>query len=128
MTLQAFHKFESTTDALAAATALNESKMDKSLKKFLSKSILKKNLAEEKLGVIDSKLGGIIKEKLGIDCVSGTVVTELTRGLRNQLSNLLSDINEGKKHFFYDLKLSIFVHSAVASHKPNKERILNFEL
>ena len=68
--------------------------MDKSLKTFLKKSIVKKKISD-KLGVIDSKLGGVIKEKLGIECISGNVVNELTRGLRNQLSSLLSEINEG---------------------------------
>lgn len=51
--------------ALAAATALVESKLSSDLKKFLKKNIVKKELTDE-LAVADSKLGGIIKEKLDI--------------------------------------------------------------
>eukprot|EP00775_Hariotina_reticulata_P009707 gene9707-9866_t len=50
--LKAFSKFDNTTEALAAATALVESKLSK-----------------ETLAVLDSKLGNLIKEKLQISCV-----------------------------------------------------------
>ena len=56
MKLKAFSKFENTTEALAAATALVDSKLSKGLKKFL-----KKNAGEDELAVLDAKLGGIIK-------------------------------------------------------------------
>ena len=62
--LKAFSKFENTAEALAAATALVDSKLSKGLKKFL-----KKNAVDEELAVLDAKLGGIIKEKLGIQCL-----------------------------------------------------------
>ena len=62
--LKAFSKFENTTEALAGAAALTDSKLSKGLKKFL-----KKNAAADELAVLDAKLGGIIKEKLGIQCI-----------------------------------------------------------
>jgi hypothetical protein len=51
--------------AVAAATALVESKLNSELKKFLKKNIVKKELTDE-LAVSDSKLGGVIKDKLDI--------------------------------------------------------------
>jgi hypothetical protein len=117
--LKAFSKFENTTEALAAATALVDSKLGKGeratvlrqphglhgacmaaggdvgddpragavprrravvglvadvglpppssragLKKFL-----KKHVVGEELAVLDKKLGSIVKEKLGIECI-----------------------------------------------------------
>eukprot|EP00882_Tetradesmus_deserticola_P018804 GHRQ01020192.1.p3 GENE.GHRQ01020192.1~~GHRQ01020192.1.p3 ORF type:complete len:108 (+),score=61.39 GHRQ01020192.1:405-728(+) len=62
--LKAFSKFDNTTEALAAATALVESKLSKGLKKFL-----KKHAVGDTLAVLDAKLGGLIKEKLEINCV-----------------------------------------------------------
>ena len=70
MKLKAFSKFENTTEALAAATALVDSKMSKGLKKFL-----KKHAVGEELAVLDKKLGGIVQEKLGITCVYKCVDT-----------------------------------------------------
>ena len=56
--LKAFSKFENTTDALAAVTALVEGKMSKSLKSFLKSEILgnEKEL-KSSLVVADAKLG-----------------------------------------------------------------------
>ena len=65
--------------------------MDKSLKEFLKTSLKK---SKDNLGVIDSKLAKSIKEKLGTDVTSESVVQELTRGIRSQLPNLLSDVSE----------------------------------
>jgi len=84
--LKAFSKFENTTDALAAATALVDSKLSKGLKKFL-----KKNVGEETLALADSKLGSIVKDKLGINCVANGSVLELARGVRSQLGALVSE-------------------------------------
>lgn len=81
-----------TTEALAASTALSESKMDKTLKKFL-RSALKKS-PNDVVGVIDGKLAKSIKEKLGSNVTSEAVVHELSRGIRSQLSNLLTSVND----------------------------------
>jgi nucleolar protein 58 len=46
-------------------------------------------LPQETLAVSDAKLGGAIKEKLGIPCVSDESALQLTRGLRNQIESLV---------------------------------------
>ena len=89
--LKSFCKFDTTTDALAAATALVDSKMSKSLKKFL-----KKHADGDSLGVADAKLGAVIKEKLGIACVASGAVSELSRGIRAQLGGLVSGLAGGE--------------------------------
>lgn len=39
--------------------------------------------------VMDSKLGNVIKEKMGIPCIFSSGVMELARGIRNQLVGLI---------------------------------------
>ncbi|GIL45727.1 hypothetical protein Vafri_2891 [Volvox africanus] len=86
--LKAFSKFENTTEALGAATALVDSKLSKGLKKFL-----KKNVGEdEKLAMLDKKLGSIVQEKLGLNVLWSNQVLELSRGIRNQLTGLISGL------------------------------------
>uniref|UniRef100_A0A7S0RFN5 Nop domain-containing protein n=1 Tax=Chlamydomonas leiostraca TaxID=1034604 RepID=A0A7S0RFN5_9CHLO len=85
--LKAFSKFENTTEALAAATALVDSKLSKPLKKFL-----KKHVSDEELAIVDKKLGGIVQEKLGIPCIYSNGILELTRGIRSQLQGLISSM------------------------------------
>ncbi|KAL6896563.1 hypothetical protein ACP4OV_007135 [Aristida adscensionis] len=85
--LKAFNKFENTSDALSAATLLIDSKPSKGLRKFLQK-----HCDGETLAVADSKLGNAIKEKLKIDCLHNSAVMELMRGLRNQLTELMSGL------------------------------------
>ncbi|XP_022937668.1 probable nucleolar protein 5-2 [Cucurbita moschata] len=82
--LKAFSKFENMSEALEATTLLIDSKPSKGLRKFL-----RANCDGETLGVADSKLGNIIKEKLQIDCVHNSSIMELIRGLRNQLNELI---------------------------------------
>ncbi|GJP61105.1 hypothetical protein CLOP_g18310 [Closterium sp. NIES-67] len=86
--LKAFDKFENTADALGAATALVESKLSKGLKKFV-----KAQCQGETLAVADSKLGSIIKEKLGVTCVHSAAVMELMRGVRSHLSELIAGLS-----------------------------------
>ncbi|THU55321.1 hypothetical protein C4D60_Mb11t05350 [Musa balbisiana] len=85
--LKAFNKFENTSDALSAATLLIDSKPSKGLRKFL-----RTHCDGETLAVADSKLGNAIKEKLKIDCLHNNAVMELMRGLRNQLTELISGL------------------------------------
>ena len=56
--LKAFSKFENTTDALSAVTAIVEGKVSKNLKKFLSDELNEKDL-KDKLAVGDAKLGSL---------------------------------------------------------------------
>lgn len=67
--------------------------MGSSLKKFLKKQIVKKELTDE-LGVADTKLGGLIKEKLDIPCVADNKVFELLRGIRTQMTSLIEGLGE----------------------------------
>ncbi|KAK9732759.1 hypothetical protein RND81_04G020100 [Saponaria officinalis] len=85
--LKAFDKFENTADALSAATLLIDGKPSKGLRKFL-----KAHCPGETLAVADSKLGNAIKEKLLIDCVHNNSVMELMRGIRSQLTELISGL------------------------------------
>ena len=66
-----------------------DSKVPKQLKKFL-----KKNCGDEKLAVVDAKLGKAIAEKLGLDVTSGAEISELTRGIRSQMEGLVSSLDQ----------------------------------
>ena len=86
--LRSFVKFEDTTEALGAATALVEGKMSKTLKKMLKKIIAED--AHEKLDVADAKLGNVIHEKLEMSCVYDSKIGELMRCISSQVSGLIS--------------------------------------
>lgn len=88
--LRSFVKFEDTTEALGAATALVEGKMSKTLKKMLKKIIAED--AHEKLAVADAKLGNVIQEKLEMSCVYDSKIGELMRCIRSQVSGLISGL------------------------------------
>ncbi|KAE8278593.1 Nucleolar protein 58 Nucleolar protein 5 [Larimichthys crocea] len=88
--LKHFEKFQDTTEALAAATALTEGKIGKSLKKVLKKVVAKE--AHEQLAISDLKLGGVIKEKLDLACVHSPAVAELMRGIRTQMESLITGL------------------------------------
>ena len=93
--LKSFAPYGSTTEAVVAATSIIESTLDKGLKKFLKKHIGTKESGEE-LAVADIKLGGLIKEKLDIQCVYNDSVMELIRGVRTQMDSLIgSDAEAG---------------------------------
>ncbi|EEF49729.1 nucleolar protein nop56, putative [Ricinus communis] len=85
--LKAFSKFENTSEALEAATKIIEGTASKGLRKFL-----RAHCDGEILGVADSKLGNAIKEKLKIECVHSNAVMELMRGVRSQLTELISGL------------------------------------
>ncbi|KAI3722130.1 hypothetical protein L2E82_33158 [Cichorium intybus] len=85
--LKAFSKFENTSEALSAATLLIDSKPSKGLRKFL-----RAHCDGETLAVADSKLGNAIKEKLQIECVHNHTVMELMRGVRSQLTELITGL------------------------------------
>ncbi|XP_036947696.1 nucleolar protein 58 [Acanthopagrus latus] len=88
--LKHFEKFQDTTEALAAATALVEGKIGKSLKKVLKKVVAKE--AHEQLAISDVKLGGVIKEKLDLSCVHSPAVAELMRCIRSQMEGLITGL------------------------------------
>ena len=103
--LKAFKKFKDTTKALKAAAALCEGKLDKNLAKFLKAKGPKEG--KGKLAVIDSKLGNLIKDKLGIKCLYNDSVLELMRGIRLQLDSLLGLPKEEKMAFQLGLSHSL---------------------
>ncbi|XP_028326012.1 nucleolar protein 58 isoform X1 [Gouania willdenowi] len=88
--LKHFEKFQDTTEALAAATALTEGKIGKSLKKALKKIVAKE--AHEQLAISDAKLGGVIKEKMNVSCVHSPAVAELMRCIRSQMEGLITGL------------------------------------
>ncbi|XP_070786714.1 nucleolar protein 58 isoform X3 [Enoplosus armatus] len=88
--LKHFEKFQDTTEALAAATALVEGKIGKSLKKVLKKVVAKE--AHEQLAISDVKLGGVIKDKLDLSCVHSPAVAELMRCIRGQMESLITGL------------------------------------
>ena len=71
--------------------------MDDSLRKFLKKNVVKANLKDE-LAVADSKLGGLIKSELNIQCVNNSATLQLMRGIRSQLTELLGSVSEDAFH------------------------------
>ena len=89
--LRAFSKFEDTTAALSAATAICDGKLDKGLRHFLAESIGSKT-EKVTLGVSDSKLGGLIKDKLAIKCVFDNGVQEVVRGIRQHVNTLIAGL------------------------------------
>ncbi|GAA5874003.1 hypothetical protein JCM16303_002658 [Sporobolomyces ruberrimus] len=93
--LQAIHRFTSTATAVEDMTAIGEGKVSKSLKKFLTDEITgNKKFKNEKLAVSEPKLAGAIQKKLeGISVVSDSTTQDLYRGIRQQLSSLLGDID-----------------------------------
>lgn len=58
--LRALHRFTSTASAVEDITALQEGKISKSLKKFLTTEVIEKGKGKETLAVVDSKLGALV--------------------------------------------------------------------
>ena len=95
--LSAIHRFQSTVEAVEAATAINEGKLSKGLKRFLQEEVLEKGgsagakkHSAEKLIVSEPKLASTINKKLGIEVASESSLMDLYRGIRENLSSLLS--------------------------------------
>jgi len=55
--LRALHRFTSTATAVEEITAIQEGKIGKGLKKFLSEEIVEKGKGKQSLLVAESKLG-----------------------------------------------------------------------
>ncbi|XP_022196526.1 nucleolar protein 58 [Nilaparvata lugens] len=86
--LKHFESFANTAEALEATTAVLEGKVTKKLRKVLKKVL---GDATDELLVSDAKLGGAIKEKLNLSCVTNTAVSELMRCIRSQTDALLAE-------------------------------------
>jgi nucleolar protein 58 len=66
--LKGLHRFTSTATAVEDITALQEGKLGKGLKKFLSDEIVEKGKGKETLAVVDPKLGAYISVLVGFGC------------------------------------------------------------
>ncbi|KAL5527085.1 NOP58 [Sanghuangporus baumii] len=91
--LKAIHRFESAASAVDEISSIQEGKLGKGLKKFLSDEIVEKGKLKETLTVIDSKLGASISKKLGIKVMADSSTTDLYRGIRSQLATLLGELD-----------------------------------
>ena len=89
--LQHFDKFSDVNEALVAATAVVEGKLTKRLKKLI---LQVSQGMHESLAVSDSKLGSAIKEKIGLECIHGTKIQSLMRGIREQADTLLAGLDK----------------------------------
>ncbi|BGP41578.1 Nucleolar protein 58 [Rhodotorula kratochvilovae] len=75
-------------------TAIGEGKLSKNLKKFLTDEVVgNKKFKSEKLAVSEPKLAGAIAKKLELNVVSDSSVQDLYRGIRQQLTTLLGDVD-----------------------------------
>jgi len=82
-----FKKFKSVADALKIATTVESGKISKALKKILKSAVTE----SEELIVGDVKLGNLIKETLGIQCVFDKGSEELMRAIRSNADVLLAE-------------------------------------
>ena len=121
VTLLAFARFGGPAEALAATVALVEGKLDKGLQAFLKANVVDKglHLTGEKLAVVGTEVGGIIEEKLGVQCVGGgdSRVVELMRGIRSQQRALVGGAREvavGRQCGTAGVKMSVAAPAAGA--------------
>jgi len=114
--LEAFKKFKDTEHAVNSLTKLNKGELPSDLKKFLEKNIVSKNI-QKTLLCYGKKIAKCIKNGLGIETNAQSKYLEVFRGIRNQLTNLLSGITEkelnsgsvGLSHNFYRHKLKFSI-------------------
>ncbi|KZP15138.1 Nop domain-containing protein [Athelia psychrophila] len=93
--LKALHRFTSTATAVEDITALQNGKVGKGLKKFLTDEILSKgNKDQQQLVVVDPHLSRSISKKLSINVKHiSPDNSELWRGIRGQLAALLDGLD-----------------------------------
>ncbi|CAG7848430.1 Nucleolar protein 58 [Serendipita indica DSM 11827] len=95
--LRALHRFSSTAAAVEDLTAVQEGKIPKGLKQFLTREVVEKGKGKEVLAVADTKLGKAISKKLGIEIYSKATqedLMDLYRGIREQITSLLSGLDQ----------------------------------
>ncbi|KAF8351048.1 Nop domain-containing protein [Amanita rubescens] len=94
--LKALHRFTSTASAVEDITALQNGKLGKGLKKFLSDEVVGKGKGKDHLVVVDTHLAHSISKKLGIKVNAITTESDqrdLWRGIREQLAALLDGLD-----------------------------------
>ncbi|KAG2053477.1 Nop domain-containing protein [Suillus hirtellus] len=94
--LKALHRFTSTASAVEDLTAVQEGKLGKGLKKFLTEQVVEKAKRKETLVVVDPKLAHSISKKLSIQVTSPSPPedhSDLWRGIRSQIASLLDGLD-----------------------------------
>ncbi|KAN0097811.1 hypothetical protein V8E55_002257 [Tylopilus felleus] len=93
--LKALHRFTSTATAVEDLTAVQDGKLGKGLKKFLSEEVVDKGKGKESLVVIDPRLAHSISKKLGIkvSALSPDDHSDLWRGIRAQIAALMDGLD-----------------------------------
>ncbi|KAJ2922315.1 hypothetical protein H1R20_g14778, partial [Candolleomyces eurysporus] len=91
--LKAIHRFTSTAIAVEDITAMQEGKLGKGLKKFLTEEVVEKGKGKESMVVVDSKLSRSIAKKLSIKMAEESINPDLWRGIRSQLAALLDGLD-----------------------------------
>lgn len=114
--LKSFDKFANTIEATKATAELVEGKLGKSLKSFLKNEVK----SSDQLIVSDKVIGGLIQQKLGIQCIFDKSTNELMRGIRNQISSLLSDVTSEQELNQMSLGLSHSLSRYKLKFSPDK--------
>ncbi|KAF9057345.1 hypothetical protein BJ165DRAFT_1520735 [Panaeolus papilionaceus] len=92
--LKALHRFTSTATAVEDITAIQNGKLGKGLKQFLSDEVLGKGKGKDSLLVVDSHLARAINKKLSINVAAVQEQhADLWRGIRSQLATLLDGLD-----------------------------------
>ncbi|KAJ3536402.1 hypothetical protein NMY22_g6051 [Coprinellus aureogranulatus] len=91
--LKAIHRFTSTATAVEDISAMQEGKVGKGLKKFLTSEVVEKGKGKDALVVVEPKLARSIAKKLSIKIAEETVNADLWRGIRSQLTALLEGLD-----------------------------------
>lgn len=102
--LLSFRKFKDSAQAVASLTDIQEGNLPDDLRKFLKKNIISKEISETLL-CYESKIANAIKTTLGIETDSSSQYLEVFRGIKSQLTNLLS----GNYHLLFYLLYFFYI-------------------
>ncbi|KAF9224357.1 Nop domain-containing protein [Gyrodon lividus] len=94
--LKALHRFTSTATAVEDLTAVQEGKLGKGLKKFLTEEVVGKGKGKESLVVVDPRLAHSISKKLSIKVSAPSPPddhSDLWRGIRSQIAALMDGLD-----------------------------------
>ncbi|KIM67702.1 hypothetical protein SCLCIDRAFT_7342 [Scleroderma citrinum Foug A] len=94
--LKALHRFTSTATAVEDLTSIQEGKLGKGLKKFLTEEVVEKGKGKESLVVVDPRLAHSISKKLSIKVSAPSPAddhSDLWRGIRSQVAALLDGLD-----------------------------------
>ncbi|KIL00465.1 hypothetical protein PAXRUDRAFT_821663 [Paxillus rubicundulus Ve08.2h10] len=94
--LKALHRFTSTATAVEDLTAVQDGKLGKGLKKFLTEEVVEKGKGKESLVVVDPRLAHSISKKLSIKVSAPSPPndhSDLWRGIRCQIAALMDGLD-----------------------------------